>query len=168
MFYNFKMAAPMVNVLVNPSYRFTIKHGIRMIVRQSSLINLEKCLTTHVKHKHDGKFVDREHGKSHKTWEGLAIHYPTCRDMVYHTLWGIGSVRPNYTFALGSFTLKVGPFAPIIKRYFNEHNAYEQEYGIWTQIKYISLWQTVSRASWVLIGTPRPPSPTIHYSFWYR
>ena len=61
------MAAPMVNVLVNPSYRFTIKHGIRMIVRQSSLINLEKCLTTHVKHKHDGKFVDREHGKRHKT-----------------------------------------------------------------------------------------------------
>ena len=30
---------------------------------------------------------------------------------------GIGSVRPNYTFTLG-------PFAPIIKKYFNEHNAY--------------------------------------------
>jgi hypothetical protein len=41
----------------------------------------------------------------------------------------VGSVRPNYTFvlgpfALGSFALKVGPFAPIIKRCFNEHNAY--------------------------------------------
>jgi len=35
-----------------------------------------------------------------------------------------GSVRPNYTFALGSFALKVDPFAPIIKKYFNEHNAY--------------------------------------------
>ena len=42
---------------------------------------------------------------------------------------GIGSARPNYTFALGpfavgSFALKVGPFAPIIAKYFNEHNAY--------------------------------------------
>ena len=32
---------------------------------------------------------------------------------------GIGFVRPNYTFAL-----KVGPFALIIKKYFNEHNGY--------------------------------------------
>ena len=29
----------------------------------------------------------------------------------------IGSVRPNYTFALG-------PFALIMKTYFNEHNGY--------------------------------------------
>jgi hypothetical protein len=27
-------------------------------------------------------------------------------------------------FALGSFTLKVGQFSLIIKKYFNEHNAY--------------------------------------------
>ena len=44
--------------------------------------------------------------------------------------WGIGSVRPSYTFALGpfalgsfalkvgSFALKVGPFALIIKKVF--------------------------------------------------
>jgi hypothetical protein len=42
---------------------------------------------------------------------------------------GIESVRPNYTFALGpfalgSFALKVGPFALIIKKYLNEHNKY--------------------------------------------
>jgi len=30
----------------------------------------------------------------------------------------IGSVRPNYTFALGSFALKMGPFAQIIKKIF--------------------------------------------------
>ena len=40
------------------------------------------------------------------------------------TLKGIGSVRPNYTFALGPFALKVGPFALIIKKYFNEHTGY--------------------------------------------
>ena len=41
---------------------------------------------------------------------------------------GIGSVRPNYTFALGSFARKVDPFARKIRldnqKYFNEHNAY--------------------------------------------
>ena len=37
---------------------------------------------------------------------------------------GIGSVRPNYTFTLDPFAPKVGLFAPIIKKYFNEHNAY--------------------------------------------
>ena len=39
-------------------------------------------------------------------------------------LFGIGSVRPNYTFALGPFALQVGLFALIIKTYFNEHNGY--------------------------------------------
>ena len=37
---------------------------------------------------------------------------------------GIWSVCPNYTFALGPFAIKVGPFAPIIKKYFNEDNAF--------------------------------------------
>ena len=40
---------------------------------------------------------------------------------LYICLGGIGSVRPNFTFALGSFALKVGPFALPIKKYFNEH-----------------------------------------------
>ena len=34
-------------------------------------------------------------------------------------IYGIGSVRPNYTF-----TLIVGPFALIFKKYLNEHNKY--------------------------------------------
>jgi len=29
-----------------------------------------------------------------------------------------------YTFAPGLFTLKVGPFTQIIKKYFNEHKGY--------------------------------------------
>ena len=45
-----------------------------------------------------------------------------------HCMW-ILHIRPNYTFALGpfalgSFALKVGPFALIIKKYLNEHNKY--------------------------------------------
>ena len=38
--------------------------------------------------------------------------------------WGIGSVRPSYTFALDSFALKVDPFALIIKKVLNEHYEY--------------------------------------------
>jgi hypothetical protein len=36
-----------------------------------------------------------------------------------HKCDGNGSVRPNYTFALGLFALKVGPFALIIKSIIN-------------------------------------------------
>ena len=44
----------------------------------------------------------------------ILIKFITCG---LHWYGGIGSVRPNYTFTLG-------PFALIIKKYFNEHNGY--------------------------------------------
>ena len=37
---------------------------------------------------------------------------------------GVLTLSVSGSFALGSFTLKVGPFATIIKKYFNELNAY--------------------------------------------
>ena len=67
------------------------------------------------------------------------------------------------------------------RQYSNQHLLFASDYqqffsfllflylslSVWFGQWYISLCQAwaLSRASWVLFGTPRPPSPTIHYMY---